>query len=78
MNKGKIPVAEYRACAKQFNPTNFDADAISSTIVGKSKARRRFSEAHPSRMAKKVICTDDIWWGAQPSRLRFGAPSCRT
>ncbi len=27
MNKGKIPVAEYREYAKQFNPTNFDADA---------------------------------------------------
>jgi alpha-L-fucosidase len=27
MNKGKIPVAEYREYAKQFNPTNFNADA---------------------------------------------------
>jgi alpha-L-fucosidase len=27
MNNGKIPVAEYREYAKQFNPTHFDADA---------------------------------------------------
>ena len=26
MNRGKIPVAEYRAFAKQFNPVKFDAD----------------------------------------------------
>ncbi|MFZ0828673.1 MAG: alpha-L-fucosidase [Verrucomicrobiia bacterium] len=26
MNKGKIPVAEYREYARQFNPTNFDAN----------------------------------------------------
>jgi alpha-L-fucosidase len=27
MNRGKIPVAEYRAYAKQFNPVKYDADA---------------------------------------------------
>jgi len=27
MNKGKIPMAEYQQFAKQFDPTNFDADA---------------------------------------------------
>jgi alpha-L-fucosidase len=27
MNRGKIPMAEYQAYAKQFNPTNYDADA---------------------------------------------------
>ena len=27
MNKGKIPMAEYQAYAKDFNPTNFNADA---------------------------------------------------
>jgi alpha-L-fucosidase len=27
MNRGKIPVAEYREYAKQFNPVKFDADA---------------------------------------------------
>ena len=37
INKGKIPVAECRAYAKQFNPTTFNADAISSTIVVKIK-----------------------------------------
>src|SRR5579859_1959745 len=26
MNNGKIPVADYAALAKQFNPTKFDAD----------------------------------------------------
>ena len=26
MNHGKIPVAEYQAFAKQFNPVKFDAD----------------------------------------------------
>ena len=26
MNRGKIPVAEYRAYAKEFNPVKFDAD----------------------------------------------------
>ncbi len=27
MNRGKIPVAEYRQFAKEFNPVNYDADA---------------------------------------------------
>jgi alpha-L-fucosidase len=27
MNRGKIPMAEYQAYAKEFNPTNYDADA---------------------------------------------------
>src|SRR5689334_2599541 len=27
MNRGKIPVAEYQAFAKEFNPVKFDADA---------------------------------------------------
>jgi len=27
MNRGKIPMAEYQSYAKQFNPTNYDADA---------------------------------------------------
>ena len=27
MNKGKIPMAEYQQFAKQFGPTNFDANA---------------------------------------------------
>lgn len=27
MNHGKIPMAEYQAFAKEYNPTNFDADA---------------------------------------------------
>ena len=27
MNRGKIPVAEYQAFAKEFNPTKYDADA---------------------------------------------------
>jgi hypothetical protein len=40
MNKGKIPVAEYREYAKQFNPTNFNADAW---------VRRRRSAATRSR-----------------------------
>ena len=28
MNRGKIPVAEYRQFAKQFNPVKFNADAV--------------------------------------------------
>src|SRR5262245_31638926 len=27
MNRGKIPVADYRQYAKQFNPVNYDPDA---------------------------------------------------
>jgi alpha-L-fucosidase len=27
MMRGKIPVDEYKACAKDFNPTKFDAEA---------------------------------------------------
>ena len=27
MNKGKIPMAEYQAFAKQFDPEKFDANA---------------------------------------------------
>src|SRR5882757_8811324 len=27
MNRGKIPVAEYQAAAKMFNPVKYDADA---------------------------------------------------
>jgi len=30
MNRGKIPIAEYRKYAEQFNPTKFDADAFVS------------------------------------------------
>ena len=68
MNKGKIPMAEYQQFAKQFNPTNFNADAWVKTakdagmkyIVITSKHHDGFA-MYPSKVSSWNIYDASPW-----------------
>ncbi len=81
MNKGKIPMAEYQAFAKKFNPTNFNADqwvkiakdAGMKYIVITSKHHDGFA-MFCSQASKWNIC-DATPFGRDP--LKELAAACR-
>ena len=65
MNHGKIPMAEYQAFAKEFNPVKFNADD-----VGQDRQRRRHEIHRHHRQASRRLC--DVRHQGQPVEHRAG------